>query len=112
MTGGVIAVLGPTGHNFGAGMTGGFAYILDLERNFTDRVNMELVELHRITEEALEANLHHLKGMIADFVAHTDSVWGGHILENFEDYVRKFWLVKPKSASLRSLLETTLAAPQ
>ncbi len=112
MTGGVIAVLGDTGYNFGAGMTGGFAYVLDQERRFSDRINMELVEAQRITGENIEAYRHFLKGMIREFVDHTESPWGREILENFEDFVRQFWLVKPKAASLASLLETTRAAPQ
>ncbi len=112
MTGGVVTVLGKTGYNFGAGMTGGFAFVLDQERCFTDRVNMELVEFQRISGENVEAYRHFLKGMIREFVAHTGSGWGAEILDNFEDFIRMFWLVKPKAASLASLLETTRAAPQ
>ncbi len=111
MTGGLVTVLGSTGYNFGAGMTGGFAYVLDLERNFSDRLNMELVEVQRITGESAEAYEHHLYDLISEYVEHTGSSWGQEILNNFEDYLRRFWLVKPKSASLASLLETTLAAP-
>ena len=49
MTGGVVVVLGQTGLNFGAGMTGGFAYVLDLDRKFVDLYNHELIDIHRIT---------------------------------------------------------------
>jgi len=41
---------------------------------------------------------------IREFVDETDSVWGAHLLENFEDYVGKFWLVKPKAADINQLL--------
>src|SRR5207342_29361 len=51
MTGGVVAVLGRTGLNFGAGFTGGMAYVLDLERDFVDRYNHELVDILRINNE-------------------------------------------------------------
>ncbi len=112
MTGGVVTVLGSTGHNFGAGMTGGFAYVLDVERRFYDRVNTELVELQRITQEALENQRYFLQHMIEEFVAETQSQWGSEILENFDDYAAKFWLVKPKSATLASLFETTRARPE
>ncbi len=112
MTGGVVVVLGSTGYNFGAGMTGGFAYVLDLERSFYDRINMELVEPQRITSEAVENHRHFLRSVIAEFVAETDSVWGREILDNFDDFVARFWLVKPKAASLGSLLENTRAGPQ
>ena len=112
MTGGVVAVLGETGYNFGAGMTGGFAYVLDENRHFYDRVNTELVDVHRITAEAVEAYRHFLKSMLREYVATTGSAWGAQILDNFEDFVSKFRLVKPKAASLGSLLENTHAAPQ
>ena len=52
MTGGVVCVLGRTGVNFGAGLTGGFAYVLDLERNFVDRYNHELIDISRIHPKA------------------------------------------------------------
>jgi len=112
MTGGIVVVLGSTGYNFGAGMTGGFAYVLDTDRTFSDRVNMELVELQRITKENMEAYHHHLRVLLGEFVANTRSAWGTEILENFEDYERSFWLVKPKAASLASLWENTVGAPQ
>src|SRR5574344_687581 len=55
MTGGIVTVLGKVGHNFGSGMTGGFAYVLDMDNSFVDRVNNELVMIQRITGEAMEA---------------------------------------------------------
>ena len=112
MTGGVVVVLGATGYNFGAGMTGGFAYVLDEERNFVDRYNMELVDIQRITSEATEAYRHNLENIIREFVLETGSAWGQQILDNFEHYVSSFWLVKPKAASLQTLLEHTRAEPQ
>ena len=104
MTGGCITVLGDTGVNFGAGMTGGFAYVLDRDRGFIDRFNSELVEIHRVSSESMEAYRHHLRDNIIEFVAETRSRWGQHILDNFEDYVGKFWLVKPKAADFNKLL--------
>lgn len=104
MTGGVVTVLGPTGVNFGAGMTGGFAYVLDQDRGFIDRFNSELVEIHRVSAEYMEAYRHHLRGNIREFTEETGSKWGAKLLENFEDYVGKFWLVKPKAADLDRLL--------
>jgi glutamate synthase (NADPH/NADH) large chain len=106
MTGGVVAVLGDTGVNFGAGMTGGFAFVLDLERNFFDRHNHELIDIHRINTEVMEAHSNYLQSMLEDYVKETDSTWGAHILEDFDDMLRKFWLVKPKASELNSLLDT------
>ena len=112
MTGGFVCVLGKTGYNFGSGMTGGFAYVLDLDNGFVDRVNHELVEIQRISGEPMEAHRSHLQEVLAEYVAETGSEWGANLLENLDDYLRKFWLVKPKAASLKSLLSSTRANPQ
>ena len=112
MTGGTVTVLGDTGYNFGAGMTGGFAFVLDMDRSFADKYNRELVEICRISNEAFEAYRNHLRGIIQEFVDETGSAWGAEILENFPDYVGKFWLVKPKAASLSTLLANTRARPE
>ncbi len=93
-------------------MTGGFAYVLDLDNSFVDRVNHELVEMQRINNEATEAHRSHLQRVLTEYVRETDSAWGRNLLENLDDYVRKFWLVKPKAASLGSLLSSTRANPQ
>ena len=112
MTGGFVCVLGKTGYNFGSGMTGGFAYVLDMDNGFYDRVNHELVEIQRINNEAMEAYRSHLESVLAEYVEETGSEWGQNLLENLDDYLRKFWLVKPKAASLKSLLSSTRANPQ
>lgn len=112
MTGGVVTVLGNTGYNFGAGMTGGFAYVLDMDRTFEDKFNRELVETCRINTEALEGYRNHLRQQIRGFVQETDSAWGREILDNFDNYVSKFWLVKPKAAGIGQLLERMTSSPQ
>ncbi len=106
MTGGVVAVLGNTGINFGAGMTGGFAYVLDMERTFVDSYNHELIDIHRILSESMEAHRHYLLTLLQDYVQETGSEWGAEVLDNFRDYASKFWLVKPKATDLSSLLDT------
>ena len=105
MTGGIVVVLGGTGINFGAGMTGGFGYVLDTERDFVDRYNHELIDIHRISPEGMENHLQHLRGLIGAHVASTCSVWGTAILDQFRDLLAKFWLVKPKAASIDSLID-------
>ncbi len=105
MTGGVVCVLGPTGVNFGAGFTGGFAYVLDLDRDFVDRYNHELIDIHRITPEGMQTSLQHLQHLIERHVAETGSVWGEEILRDFRSYIGKFWVVKPKAAAIDSLIE-------
>jgi glutamate synthase (NADPH/NADH) large chain len=110
MTGGVVVVLGRVGINFGAGMTGGFAYVLDEKRGFVDRYNHELIDINRILAEHMEAHQHYLKQMIQDHVEMTGSHWGKQILEDFRDYLGKFWLVKPKAADIGSLVQAIRAA--
>ena len=112
MTGGLITVLGNTGYNFGAGMTGGFAYVLDLDRSFVDKYNHELVEIHRISNYSMEEYRNHLRSVISEYCNETRSNWGQHILENFDDYIAKFWLVKPKAASLSELLDKMRTRPE
>jgi glutamate synthase (NADPH/NADH) large chain len=105
MTGGVVCVLGRTGVNFGAGFTGGFAYVLDLDRDFVDRYNHELIDISRIHPEAMQSHLQHLEDLIEQHVVETGSTWGEEILNDLRTYIGKFWVVKPKAASIDSLIE-------
>jgi len=104
MTGGVIAVLGPTGVNFGAGMTGGFAFVLDQDNGFVDRMNNELIDMHRVDTEYMEAHRNYLEDLLREYVTETESDWGREILEDFDTFLHHFWLVKPKASELRSLI--------
>jgi glutamate synthase (NADPH/NADH) large chain len=105
MTGGVICVLGRTGVNFGAGFTGGFAYVLDMERDFVDRYNHDLIDIHRVSPEGMGIHVQHLRSLIERHVEATDSAWGAQLLNDFRSYIGKFWVVKPKAAAIDSLLE-------
>jgi glutamate synthase (NADPH/NADH) large chain len=105
MTGGVVCVLGRTGVNFGAGFTGGFAYVLDMERDFVDRYNHELIDIHRVSPEGMGTHVQHLRGLIEQHVGATGSVWGAQLLNDFRSYIGKFWVVKPKAAAIGSLLQ-------
>jgi glutamate synthase (NADPH/NADH) large chain len=105
MTGGVVCILGRTGINFGAGFTGGFAYVLDMDRDFVDRYNHELVDIHRISMEGMEQNLHHLRGLIEAHVRETGSHLGAEILNDLRTFIGRFWLVKPKAAAINTLIE-------
>ena len=106
MTGGVVCVLGDTGVNFGAGMTGGMAFVLDQDRTFQDRYNRELIDTHRVTPEFMEAHMNYLEDLIEDYVHETNSAWGREVLDNLVDLSHYFWLVKPKAADLKTLLST------
>src|SRR5437868_4016747 len=106
MTGGAVCVLGRTGVNFGAGFTGGFAYVLDLERNFVDRYNHQLIDISRIHPEAMQSNVQHLEALLERHVAGTASLWAGEIVNDLRTFLPKFWVVKPKAASIDSLVES------
>jgi glutamate synthase (ferredoxin) len=94
MTGGTVVVLGPVGRNVGAGMTGGLAYFLDEDGNFPTLVNPEIVKVQRVITPAGEAQL---KVLLKAHVAHTGSVKAQRILDNWSDYLPKFWQVVPPS---------------
>ena len=105
MTGGAVCVLGRTGVNFGAGFTGGFAYVLDLERNFVDRYNHELIDISRIHPEAMQSHVQHLEGLLEQHLAASGSAWAEEIAGDLRTYLPKFWVVKPKAASVDSLID-------
>ncbi|MGB8453466.1 MAG: glutamate synthase large subunit [Anaerocolumna sp.] len=92
MTGGRVVVLGRTGKNFAAGMSGGIAYVLDQDTDLYKKLNKELVSMEAVTEkyDVLE-----LKSMIEEHVKNTGSVRGKEILEQFMDYLPKFKKIIP-----------------
>ena len=92
MTGGCVVVLGPTGKNFAAGMSGGIAYVLDEDRSFYKRLNKELVSFEDVSNkyDVLE-----LKGLIQEHVAYTNSEKGKSILDHFSEYLPKFKKIVP-----------------
>ena len=92
MTGGRVVVLGNTGKNFAAGMSGGIAYVLDEDTTLYKRVNKQLVSMEPVTDkyDVLE-----LKQMITDHVAYTNSNKGKEVLDNFGEYLPKFKKIIP-----------------
>jgi glutamate synthase domain-containing protein 3 len=92
MTGGRVAVLGPTGRNFGAGMSGGIAYVYDEHRDFAGRCNPELVELEQLSEHD-EAEL---KDLVAEHAQRTGSQVARAMLDGWDDAVRRFVKVMPR----------------
>lgn len=104
MTGGVVTVLGRCGSNFGAGMTGGFAYVLDEDGDLAQRLNHELIDMQAIDGESSADHQQYLKELIAEFTKDTGSAWGQELHDNFTSWVNKFWLIKPKAASVENLI--------
>ncbi len=88
MTGGEVLVLGRIGRNFGAGMSGGYAYILDCDERY---VNTGLVELRPANND----DLARIKALVEQHVLHTNSAKGRHILENWNNFVNRFTKVVP-----------------
>ena len=105
MTGGTVVVLGRCGVNFGAGMTGGYAFVFDEARDFVDRYNHELVDITRISHEGMENYWQHLRSLLLAHCEATGSARGRRLVDEFRELMHKFWLVKPKAASLDALAE-------
>jgi glutamate synthase (NADPH/NADH) large chain len=106
MTGGRAVVLGETGRNFAAGMSGGIAYVWDPAGTFRQRVNKEMVELEPLDQ----GDLDYLKGRIEKHVEYTDSGRGKEILANWASEQGRFVKVMPTDykralAELRKLAE-------
>ncbi|KAI8978387.1 hypothetical protein BDB01DRAFT_799651 [Pilobolus umbonatus] len=100
MTGGRVAILGTTGRNFAAGMSGGITYVLDINGDFNKNVNMEMVELTTVNDPERVAEL---RDMIEDHRHYTGSEIADRILKDFNQYLPKFVMVMP--TEYRILLE-------
>jgi glutamate synthase (NADPH) large subunit (EC 1.4.1.13) len=101
MTGGIVVVLGSTGINFGAGMTGGFAFVHDVDGSLQKRVNAELVELCTVEDARLQE---HLRGLIHEHYEHTNSERAHQLLTQGQTMFSQFVLVKPKAVELADLI--------
>ncbi|PIQ83467.1 MAG: glutamate synthase large subunit [Candidatus Omnitrophica bacterium CG11_big_fil_rev_8_21_14_0_20_63_9] len=98
MTGGIVLVLGQTGRNFGAGMTGGRAYVLDRERVFEKRVNLELVELDRLEHTE---DINNIRTLLERHFIATQSSHALNILTDWDDFQELFWIVIPRGSGAR-----------
>ncbi|MEW4468682.1 glutamate synthase large subunit [Parasphingorhabdus sp. JC815] len=98
MTGGNAVILGAVGNNFGAGMTGGMAFILDLDRNFEKHANAETIMWQRLESDYWEQ---HLKSLIKAHHQATDSQWSETILRDWDRWRERFWQVCPKEMTSR-----------
>jgi len=100
MTGGRVVVLGPTGRNFAAGMSGGVAYVLDEEGGFAERCNMGMVGFEELTQvDAIE-----LRTMIEEHVQRTDSQVGARVLDEWEGLLARNAFVKVMPNDYRRVL--------
>ena len=92
MTGGRVVVLGKTGKNFAAGMSGGIAYVLDEDASLYRKLNKNMVSLEPVTDKY---DVMELKGIIAEHVAYTNSRKGKEIFDYFSEYLPKFKKIVP-----------------
>ena len=92
MTGGKVVILGSTGKNFAAGMSGGIAYVLDEHHHLYKRLNKELVECTELSEQK---DIDELKALITEHVEATGSEKGKRILSDFDAYLPKFKKIIP-----------------
>ena len=103
MTGGIVVVLGKVGRNFGAGMSGGIAYVLDEEDNFKKLYNAEMIELEKIlnsdesviSDNLLKHDKERLRNLIENHFRYTNSPKAKNILDNFDNYLPKFIKIMP-----------------
>ena len=93
MTGGCVVILGQVGKNFAAGMSGGTAYVLDMDSRLYMKVNKDMVNIERVTDKY---DVQELKSMIQEHVSYTNSEIGKEILDNFKDYLPKFKKIIPE----------------
>ncbi|HEX6318619.1 MAG TPA: glutamate synthase-related protein, partial [Burkholderiales bacterium] len=109
MTGGMVVVLGLTGRNFAAGMSGGYAYVLDVDGEFDKRCNPSMVDLEPLAEAEDEARL---KRLIENHARYTNSKRAAEILEKWSQYRPRFVKVFPKEyrRALAELAERKVAA--
>jgi glutamate synthase (NADPH/NADH) large chain len=108
MTGGYAVILGNTGRNFAAGMSGGIAYVYDVQGNFTELCNKEMVDLDPISIN----DIGFLNDMITKHYAHTGSTVAGFILDDFENQLKNFIKVFPRDYKKALELKQATATQQ
>ena len=106
MTGGLVAVLGPTGPNFGAGMTNGAAFVYDPEGEFPGKINGESVLLEPVSGEV---DAEELRTLVERHLAATGSAHARRLLEEWPNTLQSFWKVIPR-ASIAARVEAEAEA--
>jgi glutamate synthase domain-containing protein 2/glutamate synthase domain-containing protein 1/glutamate synthase domain-containing protein 3 len=91
MTGGIAVILGPTGRNFAAGMSGGIAYVRDVNGDFRSKCNMGMVEFEELDEEDVQ----NINSLVRNHYQYTNSPLAKHVLDNLTDELKKFIKIMP-----------------
>jgi glutamate synthase (NADPH/NADH) large chain len=93
MTGGTVVILGPAGDNFGAGFTGGMAFVYDVDGMFERRLNPDTLQWQRVANPHWESVL---RGLVTRHVAETSSRYAQRLLHEWDRSLPRFWQVVPK----------------
>jgi glutamate synthase domain-containing protein 3 len=109
MTNGTVVILGTTGRNFGAGMSGGEAFVLDLADTFLDRYNPGMIDPERVAAGSPEEVK--VKGLVEEHVRETGSPLGHHILDHWAEARECFWYVKPNTTPVKKDSQALVHVP-
>ena len=104
MTGGTVVIIGRTGKNFAAGMSGGVAYVLDEDDSFYDRCNLQMVEVENISDKR---DMDVVYRLVREHYKYTDSLKAENILDEWDAYKNKFKKIIP--GAYKSILQQTEA---
>ena len=110
MTGGSIVVLGQTGNNFGAGMTGGLAFVYDENKLFKNKINNQSVEIKNLDDKIFKNHQNYLLKLLKEYYRETNSLKAKSVLDNFDESLNKFIIVKPKNSNFINLLNILIKA--
>ena len=110
MTGGTIVVLGETGSNFGAGMTGGLAFIYDKEKQFEKNANTQSINYNTLDKKSLNKHKEYLRSLLKKHLKVTNSAKCKRILDDFDAEAKNFIVVKPISSNFDELLSQITSA--
>ena len=104
MTGGAVVVLGKTGNNFGAGMTGGLAFVYDQNKSFRKNINSQSIEVKNINSTTFKEHQAFLLKLIKEHYKNTNSLKAKLLIDNFKKEIGKFVIIKPKNSEFDELL--------
>ena len=104
MTGGAVIVLGDTGNNFGAGMTGGLAFIYDKNKSFKNKINAQSVEISSLSNKVYSDHQSFLLKLLKSYYKKTKSIHANNLINNYNEEIKNFVMVKPKASSYKELL--------
>jgi len=104
MTGGAVIILGDTGVNFGAGMTGGLAFVYDKDKLFKNKINTQSVEIKELSAKSFKEHQIFLLNLIKEHFNETKSLTAEKIINNFKNEIKRFVMVKSKDSSFNDIL--------